>query len=103
MSHHKINEKANTFLEPNAEMFRLKISCIYILWLRLLRCNVPREPFVEAVISALPFYLNLTDMNFLDGKHLVEVSRILFLSDESKLHDVLAQTTKIFNFILSNS
>jgi hypothetical protein len=64
---------------------------------------VPREPLVEAVISALPFYLNLTDINFLDGKHLVEVFRILFLSGESKLHDVLAQATTISYFILSNS
>jgi hypothetical protein len=43
------------------------------------------------VISALPLYLNLTNISFLDGKHLVEVSRILFFSGENKLFDVLAQ------------
>jgi hypothetical protein len=41
-------------------------------------------------------------MNFIAGKYLVEVSRILFFSGEIKFHDVLAQATTVDYFILSN-
>jgi hypothetical protein len=41
-------------------------------------------------------------MNFIAGKYLIEVSRLLFFSGKSKLHDVLAQVTTVFYFMLSS-
>jgi len=79
MRHHKIKGERDYLLRTKCrDARRYKISGIhsYVPRLRLLYWNVPHEPFVEVVVSALTSYLNLTNMNFIPGKYLVEFSLV---------------------------
>jgi hypothetical protein len=105
MSHHKIKGESEYLLRTRCrDARRYNISGIYTPQLRLLYWNIPHESFVEAVVSAIPSYLNLTNINFIAGKY--EISgwgfQYIIFSGKTKLHDVLAQATSVFYFMLSN-